>query len=151
MEVVRQKSINFASMKRSLNILMALMLSLMVVYMSVGTTVMHCLSYNKVMVGTIADCCLKRCMHHDCCQGHKQGAQVKKHCMDVKQVKLSPTLSIQKVDFDAAPVFAGILPSHWLILPRPMVCSIQKARYWNISVPHSPPRAYLAMLNTLII
>ena len=28
-------------MKRSLNILMALMLSLMVVYLSVGTTVMH--------------------------------------------------------------------------------------------------------------
>ena len=32
-------------MKRSLNILMALMLSLMVVYLSVGTTVTHCLSY----------------------------------------------------------------------------------------------------------
>ena len=55
MEVVRQKSVNFAPMKRSLNIMMALLLSLMVVYMSVGTTVMHCLSYNKVMVGTMAD------------------------------------------------------------------------------------------------
>ncbi len=56
LEVVRLKSINFAPMKRSLNILMALLLSLMVVYMSVETTVMHCLSYNKVMVGTMADC-----------------------------------------------------------------------------------------------
>lgn len=36
-------------MKRSLNILMALMLSLMVVYLSVGTTVMHCLRYDKVI------------------------------------------------------------------------------------------------------
>ena len=36
-------------MKRSLNILMALMLSLMVVYLSVGTTVMHCLHYDKVI------------------------------------------------------------------------------------------------------
>ena len=138
-------------MKRSLNILMALMLSLMVVYLSVGTTVMHCLRYDKVRVGAVADCCLKRCMDHDCCQGHEQGAQVKKHCMDVKQVKLSPTLSIQKVDFDTAPVFAGILPYRWMTLPRPVICSIQKARYWNFSVPHSPPRAYLAMLNTLII
>ena len=100
-------------MKRSLNILMTLMLSLMVVYLSVGTTVMHCLRYDKVMVGTVADCCVKRCMDHDCCQG-KQGAQVNKHCMDVKEVKLSPTV-------------------------------------WNQNVPHSPPRAYLALLNTLII
>lgn len=36
-------------MKRSLNILMALMLSLMVVYLSVGTTVIHCLHYDKVI------------------------------------------------------------------------------------------------------
>ena len=36
-------------MKRSLNILMALMLSLMVVYLSVGTTVMRCLHYDKVI------------------------------------------------------------------------------------------------------
>ena len=47
-------------MKRSLNILMALMLSLMVVYLSVGTTVMHCLHYDKVMVGMVTDCCVKR-------------------------------------------------------------------------------------------
>ncbi|MEE0422181.1 MAG: hypothetical protein UDO44_02000 [Prevotella sp.] len=137
-------------MKRSLNILMALMLSLMVVYLSVGTTVMHCLRYDKVMVGTVAGCCVKRCMDHDCCRG-KLGAQVNKHCMDVKQVKLSPTVSIQHFDFDAAPVFAGIVPALWQTLPRPVICSIQKARYWNQNVPHSPPRAYLALLNTLII
>ena len=119
-------------MKRSLNILMALMLSLMVVYLSVGTTVMHCLRYDKVMVGMVADCCVK-------------------HCMDVKQVKLSPTVSIQHLDFDAAPVFAGIVPALWQTLPRPVICSIQKARYWNQNVPHSSPRAYLALLNTLII
>nr|WP_288698228.1 hypothetical protein [uncultured Prevotella sp.] len=38
-------------MKRSLNILMALMLSLMVVYLSVGTTVMHCLRYISKILG----------------------------------------------------------------------------------------------------
>ena len=73
-------------MKRSLNILMALMLSLMVVYLSVGTTVMYCLHYDKVMVGMVADGCVKRCMDHDCCQG-KLGAQVNKHCMEVELVK----------------------------------------------------------------
>jgi len=127
-------------MKRSLNILMALMLSLMVVYLSVGTTVMHCLHYDKVMVGMVTDCCVKRSMHHDCCLG-KLGALV----------KLSPTVSIQHLDFDAVPVFAGIAPALWQTLPRPVICSIQKARYWNQNVLHSPPRAYLALLNFLII
>lgn len=70
------------------------MLSLMVVYLSVGTTVMHCLHYDKVMVGMVADGCVKRSMHHDCCLG-KLGAQVNKHCMEVELVKLSPTVSIQ--------------------------------------------------------
>lgn len=137
-------------MKRSLNILMALMLSIMVVYLSVGTTVMHCLCSDKVMVGTVADCCVKRCMDQDCCQG-KTGAQVKKHCMDVKQVKLSPMVSIQDVDFDAAPVSAVIVTALCQTLPSPVICIIQKARYWNHSVSHSPPRAYLALLNALII
>ena len=65
-------------MKRSLNILMALMLSLMVVYLSVGTTVMHCLHYDKVMVGMVADGCVKRSMHtwismqHQCLQASRQ-------------------------------------------------------------------------------
>lgn len=97
-------------MKRSLNILMVLMLSLMVVYLSVGTTVMHCLHYDKVMVGMVTDCCVKRSMHYDCCQG-KLGTQVNKHCMKVELVKLSPTVSIQHLDFDAAPMFAGIAPA----------------------------------------
>ena len=133
-------------MKRSLNILMAFMLSFMVVYLSVGTTVMHCLRSDKVMVGMMADCCVG----HDCCQG-KLGTQVNKHCMKVELVKLSPTVSIQHLDFDAAPMFAGIAPALWQTLPRPVICSIQKARYWNLNVPHSPPRAYLALLNFLII
>lgn len=137
-------------MKRSLNILMALMLSLMVVYLSVGTTVMHCLHYDKVMVGMVTDCCVKHSMHQDCCQG-KLGTQVNKHCMKVELVKLLPTVSIQHLDFDAAPMFAGIAPALWQTLPRPVICSIQKARYWNQNVPHSPPRAYLALLNLLII
>ena len=47
-------------MKRLFNIMMALTLSLMVVYLSVGTTIMHCLRSNKVMVGAVEDCCMKR-------------------------------------------------------------------------------------------
>lgn len=45
----RKRKVQKIGMKRSLNILMVLMLSLMVVYLSVGTTVMHCLHYDKVI------------------------------------------------------------------------------------------------------
>lgn len=138
-------------MKRSFNILMVLLLSLMVVYMSVGTSVMHCLRYDKVMVGTVPDCCLKRCLDHGCNQGHGRDTKVRKHCMDVKQVKLSPTQTFQKTNFEAAPVFAGIQLGAWSLLPRPAICSIPKARCWDDNAPHSPPREYLSLLNTLII
>lgn len=138
-------------MKRSFNIMMALMLSLMVVYMSVGTTVMHCLRSNMVMVGTVEDCCMKRSPDHNCHHEQHFGAQVKKHCMDVKMVKLSPSVSVHQVDFNATPAFAGILPSNWMTLPRPVICCIQKSIFWNRNAPHSPPRAYLRSLNSLII
>ena len=132
-------------MKRSLNILLVSLLSLMVVFLSVGTTFMHCLRYDTVKIGAVE-------MKANCCANKKcEGKQWKSHCMEYQQVKLSPTLSVQKADFDIAPVFAGIQQGAWSLLPRPVVCSIQQARYWNWNVPHSPPRAYLAMLNTLII
>lgn len=84
---------------------------------------------------------------------HEQhfGAQVKKHCMDVKMVKLSPSVSVHLVEFNVAPVFVGILPSNWMTLPRPVICCIQKSIFWNRNAPHSPPRAYLRSLNSLII
>ena len=127
-------------MKRLLNILLASLLSLMVVYLSVGTTVMHCLRSNevKVVMGA-SDCCAEKC------EGFK------KHCMDYKHLQLSPTLSIQKADFDASPIFAGILPASWMTLPRPVICHFLKASLWYISAPHAPPRAYLAFINVLMI
>lgn len=128
---------------------MALLLSFMVVYMSVGTTVMHCLRYDKMMVGMVPDCCLKRCLNHESCQGH--GLQLKKHCMDVKQVRLSPTRSFQMVDFEMTPAFAGIRQGTWLLVPCLMFSKVQRNKWWNLRVPHSPPRKYLSLLNMLII
>ena len=64
-------------MKRPFNIMMALMLSLMVVYMGVGTTVIHCACSDKIMVGAVEDCCQERSLGHDCCHRHQHGAQVK--------------------------------------------------------------------------
>ena len=138
-------------MKRSFNILMTLLLSLMVVYMSVGTTVMHCLRYDKMMVGRVPDCCQKRCLDHEGCQGREHGLQFKKHCMDVKQVRLSPTQSFQKLDFKMTPAFAGIQFGTWALVPRPVACHVQMIKGRSTHAPHSPPREYLSLLNTLII
>ena len=157
-------------MKRLLNIWLVSLLSLMVIYLSVGTTIMHCLHSNEVkVVMAMGDCCAKKCQQccaDDCQQMAQDGQQMKlhdmnhalhgegqlhKHCMDYQQMKLSPTLSIQKAEFDASPAFAGIFPASWLSLPRPIVCYFQKAKSWHISAPHAPPRAYLAFINILII
>lgn len=143
-------------MRRLLNILFASLLSLMVVYLSVGTTIMHCLRSNEVRVVMVAnDCCAKAC--DDCCAANCQhqmaqhGDRLQQHCMDYKQLKLSPTLSIQKAEFDSTPVFAGVLPAHRISVPRPSLCMISKAKWWNYLVPHAPPRDYLAFINILII
>ena len=133
-------------MKRSLNILLISLLSLLVVFLSVGTTFMHCLRYNTVSIGVVG------MMKSDCCAKEKcEDKQWKSHCMEHQQVKLSPMLSVQKVNFEIVPVFTGIQLGAWLLLPRPVICGIKKVGYWNNNVPHSPPRAYLNMLNTLII
>ena len=127
-------------LKRLLNIWLVSLLSLMVVYLSVGATVMHCLRSNEVkVVMAMGDCCAKKC----------EGLH--KHCMDYQQMKLSPTLSIQKAEFDASPIFAGILPAHWLSLPRPVLSYLHHAEIWDYLVPHAPPRTYLAWINSLII
>ena len=131
------------------------MLSLMVVYLSVGATVMHCLRSNEVkVVMAMGDCCAKKCEKccaDDCRQMMHADKQVQKHCMDYKHLQLSPTLSIQKAEFDASPAFAGILPASWLALPRPVVSYVRHAEIRNYVVPHAPPRAYLAFINSLII
>lgn len=157
-------------MKRLLNIWLVSLLSLMVIYLSVGATVMHCLRSNEVkVVMAMGDCCAKKCAGccaDDCQQMAHDGQQIKhhdmrhasqgegvlhKHCMDYQQLKLSPTLSIQKAEFDASPVFAGIMPAAWLAVPRPVVSYVHDAKIRDYVVPHAPPRAYLAWINSLII
>lgn len=142
-------------MKRLLNIWLVSLLSLMVVYLSVGATVMHCLRSNEVkVVMAMGDCCAKKCQKccaEECQQMMHGDQQIHKHCMDYQQLKLSPTLSIQKAEFDASPVFAGILPAAWLAVPRPVVSYVHDAKIRDYVVPHAPPRAYLAWINSLII
>ena len=130
-------------MKRFGNILIVLLLSLMVVYLSVGTTVMHCLRYDTVKIGTVADCCQKKDQH--CCGFGK-------NCMEYRQVKLSPTMVCQdEADFDATPLFAGIMPCCWSRLPRPLFVHVPSDSHRGKDVPHSPPRSYLAFIRVLQI
>ena len=114
----------------------------MVVYLSVGTTVMHCLRYDTVKVGAMADCCQMKDQH--CCGFNK-------NCMEYKQVKLSPTMVFQEAEFDATPLFAGVMPCCWSKLPRPLLANALSDDYRSMDVPHSPPRSYLAFIRVLQI
>lgn len=144
-------------MRRLFNILLVSMLSLMVVYLSVGTTIMHCLRTNevRVLMAQTSTCCEKQYDH--CCKKlcHQQKTQSGKHldncCMDYQHLKLSPTLSVQKVDFNSTPLFAGIVPSMWTLLPYPIVSTWVKTIYNKVAAPHAPPRAYLALIRILVI
>ena len=130
-------------MKRSGNILIVLLLSFMVVYLSVGTTVMHCLRYNTVKIGAVDDCCQKK--DQRCCG-------FSKNCMQYKQVKLSPTMVSQdEADFDATPLFVGIMPCCWSKFPRPLLANVLSDNHQNMDVPHSPPRSYLTFIRVLQI
>ena len=143
-------------MKHTFNILLAALLSLMVVYLSVGTTIMHCLRTNEVrVVMAQSNLCEKQCSH--CCKKacHHSAADSGNHidngCMSYQHVQLSPTLSVQNVDFNNAPSFAGIVPSMWMSLPYPIVTTFVKTIYNKVAAPHAPPRAYLALIRILII
>lgn len=131
-------------MKRSSNILLVLLLSLMVVYLSVGTTVMHCLRYDTVKIGApMADCCQKKDQH--CCGFNK-------NCMEYKQVKLSPTMMFQEdAELDATPLFAGVMPCCWSKLSHPLFNNVSSDSHKSMDVPHSPPRSYLAFIRVLQI
>ena len=140
-------------MKKSANILMVSLLSLMIVFLSVGTTLTHCLRYNTVEVGVVADCCqnMQQDHSHSCCHQGTQTQQWKRHCMEYKQVKLSPTLSIQKAEFDATPLFAGIMPCCWSKFPPISWANVESGTETTRGSPPSPPRAYLTFIQVLQI
>lgn len=121
---------------------MAALLSLLIIYMGVGTYVTHCLHHDKVQIG-VPMACMKHCNH--------QGGISKKSCMEYVFMKLSPTSVAKQQPTCPSPVatvvklFKGA--EQWLLsayLPH------NKAALKQVA-PHAPPRLYLAIIRILVI
>ena len=127
-------------MKRQGNILISLILVLMMVYLGAGTVIMQCLHNNTISVGMTDDCCKA-----------KKGSPTGQSCMKMTTVKLSPTVTAKPAKADFTPlliilpfIFAGVLFS-------PLMALAFKDVMLGASVPHAPPRRYLAILHVLRI
>lgn len=126
-------------------------LSLIIIYMGVGATVMHCLRTNSTQLVAFTDassngdtCCTKE--HKP---NHEQS--VKDGCMELQQVKLSPVSVSSSQHFDFTPTLFAI--------PSFLLQALPKTTGWHYTnknckwkyTPHSPPRAYLAFIRVLLI
>lgn len=126
-------------------------LSLIIIYMSVGATVMHCLRTDSTQVIAFAPTPKEK---HSCCAAsHKADNEksVKSSCMQYHQVKLSPVSIDSNHHFDFTPTLFA--------LPSFLLQALPKTTGWHYTnknckwkyVPHSPPRAYLAFIRILLI
>ena len=137
-------------MKRFGNILFALQLSLIIMVMSVGTTVVHCLKNDRVQIVTDK----KHDSTTSCCttDDHHNSNTVDANCMKYQQVKLSPYNVIQHVETDFAPTLITIPQMPWIAQAAPVAWHLlnNKCKLWKY-FPNSPPRKYLAFISVLLI
>lgn len=126
-------------------------LSLIIIYMSVGATVMHCLRTDNTQLVAFADTSSEG---HACCSAkHKvyNGQSVKSSCMQYHQVKLSPVNTSNSHHFDFTPTLFAIPSFSLQALTKTIGWHyINKNCKWKY-VPHSPPRTYLALIRILLI
>lgn len=126
-------------------------LSLLIVYMSVGATIMHCMRTDTSQIVSFATHCPKE---HSCCEKTYHGrraASVKGNCMQYHQLRLSPFSISQDRHFDFTPTLFALPNPILTALPeQERKVYINKYCRWKY-VPHSPPRAYLAFIQVLLI
>lgn len=127
-------------MRRKGKILIALMLSLMIIYLGAGISIITCTHMNTVKVAQISE----MTQSHNCCNEQSP-------CMHISVVKLSPTSIVQQASFHfdnafyVVPLF-GDLIAYWL-QPQ-FVTHITQHIYHAF---FSLPRQYLSLIRILII
>lgn len=137
-------------MKRFGNVLFMTVLSLIIIYMSVGATVMHCLRTDRQQIVAFVS---ENHVEHNCCDnvcGKNKAASIRGNCMQYMQVKLSPYSIIHNSHFDFAPNLFAVLPFFALTAKSEARHIINKNCKWKY-IPHSPPRAFLAFIQVLLI
>ncbi len=127
-----------AEMKRIVNILFAMLLSLMLVYLGGGATILTCCHDNSTQMAEGDGCCQKSC---DCCPMTS--------CMETTVVKLSPTVTADKAKAKVpqAPMHDLLFVSlfYYFQPTTDDVAGLTAA----VQQFHSPPREYLTLMRVL--
>ena len=116
-----------------------MLLSLMVIYLGAGVTIMRCCHTQEMTLATASDCCAD-----DCGQGAKS-------CMTVEIHRLSPTVLAESPS-----VPLPLLVSAWLcaaqdVLPQAYTLYMPACDRYVPTRFVPPPRSYLSLLTQLVI
>lgn len=128
-------------MKALGNILTAFLLSLIIVFLSAGATVEHCLHRGEIKIATV---------HERPCCSHGTHDGFNTFCMEYMQVKLAPTTVTDAVHLDPPLLFSVPVLVGWT---RTFCQGYLHRRLTGrqASIPHAPPRAMLAHLCTFLL
>lgn len=136
LKVVSIVLITFAGMKRLLHIFPALVLSLLIVVMSAGLSVVVCMHSGHAEVAQVAEA-----QGNHSCHGMKG-------CMVVKTIKLAPSMLAQSHLFDFAQNWVAAAPSLPLLSLAHSFIPVH-APTARVAVWYAPPRAYLHQIRVL--
>ncbi len=126
-------------MRKSVNILLSILLSVMIVWIGSGVLMTVCEHTGNISVAEKMR--TRHCNDPDA-----------SHCMKMQLVKLSPTNTVQTAIHHLQPIQLSLLPqlaTSCTLLPLPVLTKAPErilAYCW-----HSPPRQYLHLLTTLLI
>lgn len=126
-------------MRKSINILLSILLSILIVWIGSGTMTMVCEHTGNVSLAQQME--KKNCKNSDA-----------KHCMKMQIKTLSPTNTAQTVTHQFHPVQLSLLPQLTTSCDLlPLLVQTKAPEKMLSLLWHSPPRQYLHILTMLLI
>ena len=126
-------------MRKSINILLSILLSILIVWIGSGIMTMVCEHTGNVSLAQQME--KKNCKNSDA-----------KHCMKMQIKTLSPTNTAQTVTHQFHPVQLSLLPQLTTSCELlPLLVQIKAPEKMLSLLWHSPPRQYLHILTMLLI
>lgn len=132
-------------MGKKAGIILSVVLSLMFVYVSAGVAILKCCCHDDMVVSMAKD---------DCCgsdAGMMKGksCDIKKPCMKLTVIKLSPTVAAQKQAQVLPCTFAALLPDVLSDASRLLSFNNVSQNLLKNERRTGPPREYLTLLRVL--
>ena len=126
-------------MRKSINILLSILLSILIVWIGSGIMTMVCEHTGNVSLAQQME--KKNCKNSDA-----------KHCMKMQIKTLSPTNTAQTVTHQFHPVQLSLLPQLTTSCDLlPLLVQTKAPEKMLLLLWHSPPRQYLRILTMLLI